>query len=249
MTRALPWISVVLAAAALAASLVGREGADLPEDVLRKSDLYDLRDRVDALEASASGLDARIAALAAAQGAEKAQVSAVPAAEAPSPSASGSAAEVQALKGQIAELRGQIQKIERSRQAAPDPQSPEFKTAVENAQREMRNERVRQHRERMEQDRLNSMEEFVAANGLSSDDARELRRILDEDSAKSREFFETMMSGEGMQNREEQRERMKAMREELNAEVERILEPELAKKFQDSVLRQAFRAPPPPTRR
>lgn len=244
MNRALPLIAIALAAAAFAVSLMGRGAPEMPGDVLRSSDLYALRDRVDALEASAANLENRLSAVSSAQG-----NAAIPAAVS-APSSAGSAADVQALRNQIAELKGQMQKMERSHQNfAPDPQSPEFKSAVETAQREMRNERMRQFRERMEQDRLNAMDEFVSANGISSSDAQELRRVLEEDSAKNQEFFDTMMSGSGMQNREEQRERIKAMRNELNSEVERILEPELAKKFQESVLQQPFRAPPPPVRR
>ncbi|GEM_PF-1376914 len=247
MNRALPLIAIALAAAAFAVSLMGRGAPEMPSDVLRSSDLYALRDRVDALEASAAKLEDRLSAVSSAQG--NAAIPAAPSAVT-APSAAGSAADVQALRNQIAELKGQMQKMERSRQNyAPDPQSPEFKSAVETAQREMRHERMKQFREQMEQDRLNAMDEFVAANGVSSSDAQELRRVLEEDSAKNREFFDAMMSGSGMQNREEQRERIKTMRNELNSEVERILEPELAKKFQESVLQQPFRAPPPPVRR
>lgn len=256
MTRALPWLALVFSIAALIVSAV-RSGSPAASPEVAKSEFYDVRDRLDALEASVSEISTRLDE--GGEGTPRLQAQDVfkkPDA-APSPAGRDSnpadKARIASLNREVDALRDQVRDLEAKTKevAAPDGRNPAFQDAVAVAHTQMRQERMRQHMQRLETARLEAMEEFVQEHGLTPSQSDELRKIISGETEFMRMVTESMDASGFRLNRQEREEKMAGHRENLQGDLLRVLSPEQAKLFESVVMTPPGGAmfPPPPMRR
>ena len=248
MSRALSWISLVFAAAALIVAFTATPGdarGPAAPGAVSTRDVYDLRDRVDALEAALADVESRLDERGAAPTPPPTTAVAAAAVR------SGRGDDVRALSAELTALRRDVDRLLTASPVSSSPESREqFKSAVASAQREMMSDRFRQHQERVERERLDELERFVAENGLSSGQADDLRRALEDDFRATRENAEAMRErvSDGPPVPGERRRLMEAQRENLRSALSQILDEEQLKKFEERVapMGRVVRAPPPP---
>lgn len=242
MPRALSWISLVFAAAALIAtfsSAPSERDADSQAEITQR-DLHELRDRLDALEASLSDLEARLderidsdnSALQASVRTDFGQ---------------RTAARDQEVLAQLAALRRDVDKL-RADSASQSPEASErLKSAIASAQREMMNERFREHQARMDTQRREDLERFIAQNNLSSGQADDLRRVIEEDLRTTQEALSLLHAREAPVSAAERRQFLTSQRESLRQALGQILDEEQLSAFEAEVVsqRRVVRPPPP----
>ncbi|MDR0965578.1 MAG: hypothetical protein LBM75_03575 [Myxococcales bacterium] len=242
MSQALSWIAVVLAATALiVAFMAGPSGPPASSrGEVSARDIHSIRDRLDALESSFAQLEARADDRGAMPGAARSAL-------APAPS-SMSGADTRTLSTQISALRRDVDRLLSTNPSTSSEGREQFKSAVASAQHEILATRFRQHQERMNADRLERLDRFAVEQGLSSGQADDLRRVLEENMRTMQENMQAMWSGEGRMEPHERRQLLEAQRESLQNAVNQILSPEQAQKFEQEIVPPArsLRGPPPP---
>ena len=174
MSRALPWIALALSIAALGISAFSEPPKTV--DSVAKSDFYEVRDRIDELEAAVSDLSARL------DDGNSGTVIRTPSSDTPrrssgersSSARDRSRAEIDALNKEIAALRNQVKQMEEKPRIAPPPdgKSEEFKGAVATAQQEIRLEQILQVVE-------SAQSKFLAREGRYPRDIDELISLRD----------------------------------------------------------------------
>lgn len=253
MTRIIPWLAMALSAVAVAIAFSSGSAPSPSEDGVSRKELFAVRDRLDALEAT---VDAMVDKLDDGSGSIARRKVAQDVFKAPEDDGrekgvavddGASRRQLEAMNQELANLRRQVKDLESAPKSA-DGENPEFKNAVANAQRELRQERMREFHQRMEQDRLESMEEFVQAEGLTAAQADDLRRIIGNDMEYIREAM-SMTDENGLRlTRNERREKMTAHREALKGDLEQVMTVEQADKFMRDVMSPTPGMPPPPRR-
>ena len=251
MSRALPWIALALSIAALCISAFSEPPKAV--DSVAKSDFYEVRDRIDELEAAVSDLSTRLddGNSGTVIRAPSSDTSKRPAGERSTSARDRSRAEIDALNKEIAALRNQVKQMEEKPRVAPPPdgKSEEFKGAVATAQHEIRLEQMRKHRERLEQMRIEAMEEFVMAENLTPDQAAELRKIISDETEFLRMVSESIDKDGFRLTRQERTEKLESHRENRRGELERVMSREQAERFEKEVLTPpGMNFAPPPVR-
>lgn len=243
MSRALSWISLVFAAAALIAAFTAKP-ASAPSsdaDAVTERDLHAIRDRLDLLEASVADLESRIDNRPMAQGQPPVAARAVPAGI-PGESDREVWTQLSDLRRELKELR------EASSTRSPESQE-ELKSAIASAQREMMNDRFRQHQERMATQRRESLERFIESQGLSGTQADDLRRAIEDDLRASQETLLAMREGDAQLSPAERWQVIENQRESLRQTLSQILSEEQMATFEREVIpRGRVVRPQPPVR-
>ncbi len=238
MSRALPWISLALAAAALIATF--SSGASERGDGARASEAEEeilaLRDRLDALEASLSDIEVRLDERASPAGTQPLPAARVLRADGDS----------QEVLAQLAALRRDVDSL-RADSAARAPESREqLKSAIASAQREMMAERFREHQARMAAERRDGLERFIAESDLSGAQADDLRRAIEDDLRATQENQEALRDREATLSPAERRQVLASQRESLRRALSQILDEAQLKAFEEAVVPQGRVVRPPP---
>lgn len=242
MSRALSWISLVFAAAALIAAFTSRPSGhdDAARAEIAARELHAIRDRLDGLEASVSDIESRLDERDAADG--------LPPATADSAAIGRRAAAIdQELRAQIVALRRDLDELREAGAAGLPESREELKSAIASAQREMMNDRFRKHHERVATQRRENLERFIAENGLSGGQADDLRRVIEEDLRTIQEAAAALRDRETPPSPTERRQLLESQREALREALGQILDEEQLGAFEKEVIaqRRAIRPPPP----
>ena len=241
MSRALSWISIVFAAAALIIAFTANPASAPSSDAtaVTERDLHAIRDRLDLLEASVADLESRLDNRPTAQGQPPVAAHAVPAAM---PGASD-----REVLAQLNDLRRELKELREARSTRSPESQEELKSAIASAQREMMNDRFRQHQERMATHRRESLERFIESQGLSGAQADDLRRVIEDDMRAMQEAMESLRDREMPPSPAERQQFIETRRESMRQALGQILNEEQIAAFESEVMPpgRAVRPPPP----